>query len=304
MIFVQIYNINPLFGAHMLSSLRGLTRAHSGNANNATTTQENYNCTRFAYDNETVIERFATQLLHEFSLAKWTVEGFGTRQQRIEARRKIKATSSSRTERAKEITLKNLNLTTLPSFFLATFQFRNVLKYLTISHNAIEAIPREIGNLASLTFLDLSSNKLSSLPIELENLKNLKQLYLTGNKFKTIPSQVWNLTNLDTFNASENQIEKLSSEIEKLVNLTVLNLGKNLLKKLPKELGRLTDLTEITLYENQLTELPDELGDLKNLREINVVSNGELCTLPTTLQHRKGTLIVNIIGTKIPRSQL
>lgn len=282
----------------MFQPLRGLIREHLG--------YENSNASRplHANDNETAVNRFAARLLHEFSLAQWTLEGFGTREHRIAARRKIKASSASRTATANEITLKKMNLTTLPSFFLATTHFRDVLNFLTISNNTIEAIPREIGNLANLTFLDLSNNNLFVLPIEFGHLKNLKQLYLTQNKFKSIPSQIWNLTKLETLNASENQIEELSREIENMGELKVLNLGGNLLKKLPKELGKLTLLNEIILYENQLTELPDELGTLTKLREINVLSNGKLSTLPPCLQHRKGTLIIDIIGTEIPRSQL
>ena len=127
-------------------------------------------------------------------------------------------------------------------------------------------LPRELGNLTSLTLLDLQENQLTGqIPSNFGNLANLETLYLSENQLTgEIPADIGNLRNLTALGLTGNRLcGELPPDLGDLVNLTELNLSENQLTgEIPPELGGLVNLTELNLSGNQLTgEIPPELGD-------------------------------------------
>ena len=104
-------------------------------------------------------------------------------------------------------------------------------------------IPKELGNLTSLTYLNLLANRLSGhIPAELGDLTSLRWLHLSGNQLSgEIPAELGHLTSLSHLALSSN---RLSGSI-------------------PAELGGLTSLTNLKLSANQLTGcIPEGLRDV------------------------------------------
>ena len=64
------------------------------------------------------------------------------------------------------------------------------LTHLDISHNGLQSIPKEIGNLKSLSCLDIVYNKLQCIPTIISDLKSLKNIDITNNKLKSIPKEI------------------------------------------------------------------------------------------------------------------
>ena len=77
---------------------------------------------------------------------------------------------------------------------------------LNLRDKNLTSIPKEIGNLKTLTWIDLSSNNLTSLPEEFGKLKNLIHLNLGTNKLRTIPPAIGNLKNLKFLNLFGNEL--------------------------------------------------------------------------------------------------
>ena len=100
---------------------------------------------------------------------------------------------------------------------------------LTLENLVLQALPPEIGNLASLTRLYLNENQLTALPPEIGNLANLRGLSLEGNQLTALPPEIGNLANVRGLSLEANQLTALPPEIGNLANLTFLGLGGNLL---------------------------------------------------------------------------
>ena len=124
------------------------------------------------------------------------------------------------------------------------------------------AIPREVGNLTSLTQLELNNNDLGG----------------------TIPPELGKLTNLRVLDLSANRLTGyLPPELGNLQKLGELRLGSNsLVGRIPSALGGLSQLWFLGLGQNNFTgAIPDDLTRLANLKLLDLSSNRLTGSVPT-----------------------
>ena len=184
-----------------------------------------------------------------------------------------------------------------------------ILQDLRLSHNQIETLPCEIGQMTALRQLKCPFNLLKTVPPELGNLENLIELTLQNNLLETLPMDLGKLSRLDALLVDHNPnllsppravyekgtlycvkymrrcfdarvigvldvsaygLTTVPKEITDLTNLTYLKLDKNRLMSFPPEIGQLVSLTELSASGNKLVMLPPELGLLENLQQLRI----------------------------------
>lgn len=123
---------------------------------------------------------------------------------------------------------------------------------LNLEGNALQEIPKEIGELKQLKRLELSANKLTDLPGNIEELKGLTYLSLNDNQLTTLPMEIIKLGKLETLHLAGNKLANLPEGISELQNLQVLNLKNNQLTYLPKSIIKLTNLKTLFLEKNSI----------------------------------------------------
>jgi len=181
----------------------------------------------------------------------------------------------------------------------------NTLTSLQFSDNPLDgSIPPELGNLSNLMYLNLSHNKLSgSIPSELGNLKSLKSISLNFNKLTgVIPSELGNLSNLEWIEFFGNQLSgSIPPELGNLKKLEYLSLGGNQLTgSIPAELGKLSNLEYLGFKYNQISgNIPPELGKLTNLKELELFETEVTGLIPITFGN-----LINLEELKLDNNQL
>ena len=91
-------------------------------------------------------------------------------------------------------------------------------------------LPKEIGQLNSLTMIDLANNNIhGSIPREIQSLVNLTKFDVSSNDIDgTIPPEITKLTKLQVLQLNDNNINStIPSSIGQLTNLKVLYLQNN-----------------------------------------------------------------------------
>lgn len=72
----------------------------------------------------------------------------------------------------------------------------SILRWLILTQNQLEQLPKAIGNLRQLQKLMLAGNRLSSLPDEMENCQNLELIRLSVNRLTELPPWLLSLPRL------------------------------------------------------------------------------------------------------------
>jgi len=134
---------------------------------------------------------------------------------------------------------------------------------LSLHHNQLQTIPRELGQLTNLQELSLANNQLTEIPDEQGHLESLQELFVTNNRLSRVPGGLCQLAGLQR-----------------------LYLGNNRLTRLPAERGQLASLTNLELIGNQLASLPVEIGQLPHLLHVQVEQNPRLLTPPPEIVAR------------------
>lgn len=199
------------------------------------------------------------------------------------------------------LNLRDKNLTSIPK------EIGNLktLTWIDLSINNLTSIPEEFGNLKNLTHLNLGTNNLRIIPPAIGNLKNLEVLNLWGNglrmSYESDPRAKWstieNLKNLIQFGIGNNMIKMVPPVIFKFKKLEKLNLSDNQLKSIPPKIGNLKNLKRIYLYNNLLSSLPDEINNLTNLERLDLKGNPLLRIIPKTL-NRDGLEVIKNSSTR------
>jgi len=165
------------------------------------------------------------------------------------------------TQGIKEADLSRLGLTRLPK------EIGNLesLTILSFKNNNLTTLPASLGKLKSLELLDLHDNNLTALPNSIGDLSKLLRLYLNKNRLTTLPASIGNLKSLIFLYLDNNRLTDVPDSIGDLSKLLQLYLENNSLKALPYSIGKLESLQELFLQDNQLTTLPASFGSLSKL---------------------------------------
>eukprot|EP00037_Helgoeca_nana_P030433 m.375911 g.375911 ORF g.375911 m.375911 type:complete len:907 (+) comp28188_c3_seq3:1151-3871(+) len=109
-----------------------------------------------------------------------------------------------------------------------------------------------VCDLADLAVLTLSKNAIESVPAEIGQLTGLRRLVLSENNLRSMPATVGRLTALTELNLNDNELESLPVEIGNLVALTLLRLDANRLRALPQTMRELKSLKLLFVEYNFL----------------------------------------------------
>jgi hypothetical protein len=146
------------------------------------------------------------------------------------------------------------------------------------NNNLSGTIPKEIGNMNTVTFLELYGNDFSGeIPPELGDMDNLQYLRLHNNQLTgQIPEHLANLSNLRQLNLGDNQLTgTIPDSIGYLTNLTGIYLSDNNLEaNIPQTFENLVNLEDIYLSENNFEGTLDGIFDhASNVERIYIYGN-------------------------------
>ncbi|KAM7505866.1 hypothetical protein LguiB_004770 [Lonicera macranthoides] len=166
-------------------------------------------------------------------------------------------------------------------------------------------IPKELGNLTTLTYLDLEANQLmGNVPPELGKLINLRTLMLSSNKLiGTLPMTFAGLRNLTNFRTNDNNFTgPIPDFIQNWKQLTRLEMHASGLEgPIPSSISLLDQLTELRISDikgpirgfptlsnatgivrlvlrncNISGEIPAYIWNLRNLEMLDLSFNSDL----------------------------
>jgi len=156
---------------------------------------------------------------------------------------------------------------------------------LNLSYDQWEQIPTGIYELYrhQLTKLSLSHNKLSSVSKQIQQLLLLQDLDLSNNEIRTIDGSIGQCIRLRKLNLEHNKLTEIPKEIgQNCFMLQSLFLNDNDLDSLPDLV--LPALETLDLRNNNLQTLPSKLSCIETLRNIPCNGNSDLTTIPLDMQ--------------------
>ncbi|GLJ55603.1 hypothetical protein SUGI_1194190 [Cryptomeria japonica] len=142
---------------------------------------------------------------------------------------------------------------------------------------------------ATLYFLNVEKNNIrGSIPKEIGNLSSVTQLYMNRNSFVgTIPSEIANLLNLVAIDLRQNKLQgSIPAEVQLLnQRLVYMYLDDNMLSgSIPESIGKLNNLRELTLSRNRLEgRIPPEISQCKLLEDLQLCCNNLSGPIPSEI---------------------
>lgn len=139
-------------------------------------------------------------------------------------------------------------LDTIPQ---SLFAYPHRLLKLNLSHNNLNGIPSEMGQLILLRDLNLSFNKLQVVSGSIASCIRLKSLDLSNNEITHIPPELAACSMLETMDVSNNRLDDCPEELSSLPALSELNLSGNItLIEIPSSLCTIPTLKHISCNGN------------------------------------------------------
>ncbi|XP_050148223.1 probable LRR receptor-like serine/threonine-protein kinase RFK1 isoform X1 [Malus sylvestris] len=211
------------------------------------------------------------------------------------------------------------------------------LNYFSVLVNRLSGkIPKELGNITTLTDLNLEANQFSgSLPTELGNLVNLQTLMLSSNQLTGyLPETFSGLRILTDFRINDNNFSgTLPGWVQNWKNLTRLEMHSSGLEgPIPSNISLLNNLKELRISDtngpnqefpllrnmtslvrlvlrncNISGEIPAYVWSLKNLEMLDVSFNKLTGELPSTIGAERLKFVFltgNLLSGNVPRSIL
>ncbi|KAH9666173.1 protein kinase domain-containing protein [Citrus sinensis] len=188
------------------------------------------------------------------------------------------------------------------------FSYLPFVQFLSLAFNQFAGhLPREIGNLTSLTSIDLSENHLmGEIPHEIGNLRNLQALgLLSNNLVGVVPATLFNISTLKILQLTNNTLSgSISSSIRlALPNLELFSLANNNFSgKIPSFIFNASKLSICELPDNSFSGfIPNRFHNMRNLKELNLEynyitsSNHELSFI-SSLANSKKLKVLSLTG--------
>ena len=175
------------------------------------------------------------------------------------------------------------------------------LLQLILEHNALQALPDEIGALTKLRLLDVSHNALRSLPPSLYSLPTLHSLLLGNNcledsSFPPLPPAGAVLPSLHHVDLGHNRFTEIPPFVFKSLAVSELIVPDNVIASLPPAVLSLTSLKLLDVKHNKVSTVPYELSLCTKLKTLGLEEN--------PLQDRRLLKLVAQHGAKKPRTVL
>ncbi|MFI4938590.1 MAG: leucine-rich repeat domain-containing protein [Candidatus Berkiellales bacterium] len=162
--------------------------------------------------------------------------------------------NKARREKAKKLSLQDLNLTCLPRALFLKPEYKELwsnIEELILFQNFIEELPDEIERCQSLKILNVSFNRIKKLPDTL-SLLALESLECERNEIESLPLTFFRMQSLKNFSICYNKLKKLPSNVCLLRELDCLRIDHNQLEEVPDTLFKLPKLRFLGLINNQL----------------------------------------------------
>ncbi|XP_044539784.1 leucine-rich repeat-containing protein 69 [Gracilinanus agilis] len=160
------------------------------------------------------------------------------------------------------------------------------LKYLSLNHNRLIGIPKELCSLPFLSEIQLNYNQIVSIPEEFRNMKNLSRLSLARNCIKEFPIVLCVLKKLRVLDLAGNFIQTLPKELRDM-KLRVFFCEENpFVKRHPiyveqkEEILTLKEITARYILNEMSEHDPLFLQGIEYFPEIlNILSRKRTCLL-------------------------
>ncbi|XP_021831970.1 putative disease resistance RPP13-like protein 1 [Prunus avium] len=171
------------------------------------------------------------------------------------------------------------------------------LRVLSLSHyQNVTELPDSFANLIHLRYLDLSHTAIERLPGVLCNLYNLQTLLLSNcSSLLELPADIRKLINLQILTLGGcSSLNKLPACMKELTNLHHLDVSGTKIEEMPVQMGRLKSLRTLTAFVvgkstrsgiRELREFPHLRGKLSILKLQNVVDARD--ALHANMKHKK-----------------
>lgn len=157
----------------------------------------------------------------------------------------------------------------------------NLLVFLNLAGNGLEAFPEHLGNLPALRSLSLARNNITDLSQRFfMQFKLLDILDLSSNKLTQLSPAVGYLGKLTYFDVSANALTFIPETIVGMTSLKYLDLSYNKLPSLSVCFGRMKSLNTLKISYNSMTVLPPHLGSLRDTLQTFDFTGNELVTPP------------------------
>ncbi|CAL5411483.1 unnamed protein product [Camellia sinensis] len=215
--------------------------------------------------------------------------------------------------------------------------FSMQLKSISVLANRLSGeIPKELGNVSSLTFLNLEANKFSgSVPPELGKLNNLNTLMLSSNQLSgKLPTSFAELQNLTDFRINDNNFSgAIPDFIQNWKQLQRLEMhGSGLEGPIPQNISLLNELIKLRISDingtaqefpnlgntagleilvlrncNISDEIPEYIWKMENLQVLDVSFNSLVGEIPNDINGKSLRFVFlsgNMLSGNVPDSIL
>ncbi|XP_078614609.1 uncharacterized protein LOC144883820 [Branchiostoma floridae x Branchiostoma japonicum] len=187
------------------------------------------------------------------------------------------------------------------------------LKFLNLSNNSLEEVPRYVKDLKNLSVVNISDNKIWRADVsdeiqshqlaELFYLPSVSKLVLGNNNIKTLPllDMAKVSPNIELIDLTNNEIREVPAGLLLMTHLKVLLLGNNNITKLPTDLdlNKLSPtLSIIDLSSNELDDMPLALCFLTSLEKLDLKQN-KISTLSENVKSCKSLAFLDVSGNKL-----